>query len=296
MSKKSIIALMYDFDKTLCTKDMQEYGFIPSVNMKPEDFWDESTKLSKVNKMDYILAYMYLMLDKARHAHKPVHRKDIVQLGKDLELYPGVDTWFDRINHLADDLGVKVEHYVISSGLREIIEGCSIYKKFQEVFACEFYYDENDVACWPKHVVNYTTKTQYLFRINKGILDLSDNTEINKYTPDELRPVPFRNMIYIGDGLTDVPCMRLVKTYGGTSIAVYQKRQKRKVNELLQNGRVDFLAEADYQENGELDKIVRDTICKMAMADSLVKKNQEQISGIKKTKTRRRPDKNERQR
>jgi 2-hydroxy-3-keto-5-methylthiopentenyl-1-phosphate phosphatase len=294
MPKKSIVALMYDFDKTLCTKDMQEYSFIPSINMKPQEFWAESTELAKTNKMDTILAYMYLMLDKAKQAHKPVHRKAIVKLGQTLELYPGVDTWFDRINHLADDLRIKVEHYVISSGLREIIEGCSIYKKFRDVFACEFFYDENDVACWPKNVVNYTTKTQYLFRINKGILDLSDDSEINKYTPEELRPIPFRNMIYIGDGLTDVPCMRLVKTYGGASIAVYQKRHKQKVDELLQNGRVNFLAVADYRENSELDKIVRDTICKMAMTDSLVKITQEQISGIKKTNTRRHLNKNER--
>jgi 2-hydroxy-3-keto-5-methylthiopentenyl-1-phosphate phosphatase len=282
MSKKSTIALMYDFDKTLCTKDMQEYSFIPSINMRPQEFWAESTELAKTNKMDSILAYMYLMLDKAKQAHKPVHRHDIVKLGQSLELYPGVDTWFDRINRLADDLGVKVEHYVISSGLREIIEGCGIYKKFRDVFACEFYYDENDVACWPKNVVNYTTKTQFLFRINKGILDLSEDTEINKFKPEESRPVPFRNMIYIGDGLTDVPCMRLVKTYGGTSIAVYQKRHKRKVDELLLSGRVNFLAVADYQECSELNEIIRDTICKMAMTDSLAKITQEQISMIEK--------------
>jgi 2-hydroxy-3-keto-5-methylthiopentenyl-1-phosphate phosphatase len=281
MPKKPIIALMYDFDKTLCTKDMQEYSFIPSVNMKPKDFWAESTKLAKANKMDSILAYMYLMLYKARQAHKPFHREDVVSMGYALELYPGVDTWFDRINQLAGDLGIKAEHYVISSGLREIIEGCAIYKKFREVFACEFYYDENNVACWPKNVVNYTTKTQFLFRINKGILDLSEDAEINKYTPEESRPVPFRNMIYVGDGLTDVPCMRLVKTYGGTSIAVYQKRHKKEVDELLLDERVNFLAAADYQEGGELDKIVRDSIRKMAMIDRLTKITQEQTSAIK---------------
>jgi 2-hydroxy-3-keto-5-methylthiopentenyl-1-phosphate phosphatase len=282
MSTKPTIALMYDFDKTLSTKDMQEYSFIPSINMKPKEFWDESTKLAKTHRMDSILAYMYLMLDKSKRARQPVHRKDIVKLGKNLELYPGVDTWFNRINNFAKDLNVKVEHYVISSGLREIIEGCGIYKEFRDVFACEFYYDENDVACWPKNVVNYTTKTQFLFRINKGILDLSENTEINKYTPEEMRPVPFRNMIYIGDGLTDVPCMRLVKTYGGVSIVVYQKRHKQEVEDLLLNGRVNFLAVADYQENSVLDQIIRDTICKMAMVDSLARTTQEQLAAIKK--------------
>jgi 2-hydroxy-3-keto-5-methylthiopentenyl-1-phosphate phosphatase len=286
MSSKPTIALMYDFDKTLCTKDMQEYSFIPSVKMKPEEFWIESTKFAQTHRMDPILAYMYLMLDKSKQARQSVHRKDIVKLGENLELYPGVDAWFDRINDLAKDLDVKVEHYVISSGLREIIEGCGIYKKFRDVFACEFYYDENDVACWPKNVVNYTTKTQFLFRINKGILDLSENTEINKYTPEEMRPVPFRNMIYIGDGLTDVPCMRLVKTYGGVSIAVYQKRHKQKVEDLLLNERVNFLAVADYQENSELDKIIRDTICKMAMVDSLARITQKQMAAVKKISNR----------
>ena len=180
MSKKSkpIIALMYDFDKTLCTKDMQEYTFIPNVGMNASDFWAESGRLSKEKKMDGILAYMYLMIDKARSTHIKIQREEFVKLGADLELYSGVESWFDRINQLGNDLGVKVEHYIVSSGLREIIEGSSIYKQFREVFACEFLYDENNVACWPKNAVNYTTKTQFLFRINKGILDISEDEEL----------------------------------------------------------------------------------------------------------------------
>ena len=279
---KPIIALMYDFDKTLCTKDMQEYTFIPNVGMTAADFWSESGKLSKETKMDGILAYMYLMIDKARSTHIKIQREEFVKLGTDLEFYPGVETWFERINRIGEELGVKVEHYIISSGLREIIEGSSIYKYFREVFACEFLYDENNVACWPKNAVNYTTKTQFLFRINKGILDISKDEELNKYTPEDDRPIPFRNMIYIGDGLTDVPCMKLVKVNGGYSIAVYTKGKRNKVESLLEHGRVDFISPADYSEGGELDNTVRDILCKMAMVDSLKSRTKSQMDIIKK--------------
>ena len=282
MKKRPIIAIMYDFDKTLCTKDMQEYTFIPNLGMTATDFWAESGNLSKSKKMDGILAYMYLMIDKARSAHIKIQREEFVKLGVDLELYNGVESWFERINQIGEDLGIKVEHYIISSGLREIIEGSSIYKHFREVFACEFLYDENNVACWPKNAVNYTTKTQFLFRINKGILDISKDEELNKYTPEDDRPIPFRNMIYIGDGLTDVPCMKLVKANGGYSIAVYTKGKRSKVESLIEHERVDFISLADYSEGSELDIMVRDILCKMAMVDSLKTRTKSQLKSIAK--------------
>ena len=163
--KKPIVALMYDFDKTLCTKDMQEYTFIPNVGMDPNDFWKESGQLSKTKKMDAILGYMHVMLEKAHAAKVSIRREEFVKMGQDLQFFPGVEGWFERINSIGKDLGLNVEHYIISSGLHEIIEGSNIYKEFKEVFACEYLYDENDVACWPKNAVNYTTKTQFLFRI-----------------------------------------------------------------------------------------------------------------------------------
>ena len=282
MKKNPVVAIMYDFDKTLCTKDMQEYTFIPNLGMTATDFWTESGKLSKGKKMDGILAYMYLMIDKARSAHIKIQREEFVKLGVDLELYNGVESWFERINQIGEDLGIKVEHYIISSGLREIIEGSSIYKHFKEVFACEFLYDENNVACWPKNAVNYTTKTQFLFRINKGILDISKDEELNKYTPEDDRPVPFRNMIYIGDGLTDVPCMKLVKANGGYSIAVYTKGKRSKVESLIEHERVDFISLADYSEGSDLDITVRDILCKMAMVDSLKSRTKSQLKSIAK--------------
>lgn len=276
-----IIALMYDFDKTLCTKDMQEYTFIPNVGLTPKEFWSEADVLAKGKKMDGVLAYMHVMLERAHAAHMPIRREDFVAMGKDLELFPGVEEWFGRIDSFGRELGVRIEHYIISSGLREIIEGSRIFGAFREVFACEYLYDENNVACWPKNAVNYTTKTQFLFRINKGVLDLSDDEALNRYTPEEDRRIPFRNMIYIGDGLTDVPCMKLVKVNGGYSIAVYQDAYRHKVEQLLLHDRVDFIEAADYSAGGGLDTTVRDILRRMAMTDALVRRTKAQRADLK---------------
>lgn len=285
MRKKSkpIVAIMYDFDKTLCTKDMQEYTFIPNVGLTPKDFWKESNQLAKDKKMDAILAYMYLMIEKAHAARVSIRRNEFVKMGKDLQFFPGVIDWFKRINSIGDELGLSVEHYIISSGLREIIEGSSIYKEFKDVFACEYLYNENDVACWPKNAVNYTTKTQFLFRINKGVLDISNDNDLNTYTPEDDRPVPFRNMIYIGDGLTDVPCMKLVKINGGYSIAVFQRGKKNKVEDLITNNRVNFIEPADYSEGSDLDKTVKLILSKMSMVNDLTQKTKSQLVKIGKT-------------
>ena len=282
MRKKSkpIVAIMYDFDKTLCTKDMQEYTFIPNVGLTPKDFWKESNQLAKDKKMDAILAYMYLMIEKAHAARVSIRRNEVVKMGKDLQFFPGVIDWFKRINSIGDELGLSVEHYIISSGVREIIEGSSIYKEFKDVFACEYLYNENDVACWPKNAVNYTTKTQFLFRINKGVLDISNDNDLNTYTPEDDRPVPFRNMIYIGDGLTDVPCMKLVKINGGYSIAVFQRGKKNKVEDLITNNRVNFIEPADYSEGSDLDKTVKLILSKMAMVNDLTQKTKSQLVKI----------------
>ena len=207
MAKKPIIAIMYDFDKTLSTRDMQEYSFIPKLGMSAKDFWEETDRLATAENMDRILAYLRLMLKKAAEKGVAVTRDKFVELGKDIEYFPGVEEWFSRINEFGKEKGVVVEHYVISSGLKEIIEGSSVYKNFKEVYACEFLYDHNGVAVWLKAAVNYTNKTQFLFRINKGVLELYKDGELNSYTEESDRRVPFRNMIYVGDGMTDVPCM-----------------------------------------------------------------------------------------
>ena len=274
---KPVIAMMYDFDKTLCTKNMQEYSFIPDMRLSPSEFWSKSNELAKKQKMDGILAYMWQMIIECKRNSKSIHRSDFVAQGKKMEFYKGVEDWFKRINEFGESQGVKIEHYIISSGLREIIEGCSIFKEFTDVFACEYLYDENDTACWPKNVVNYTTKTQFLFRINKGVMDLSDDKTLNDYTPEDERRVPFRNMIYIADGLTDVPCMKLVKVNGGYSIAVYQNRKKQEAEELLKDQRVTFIAPADYSEGSALDATVKDIISDMAIKDKLLRQHIKQM-------------------
>ena len=279
-ASRPIIALMYDFDNTLSTKDMQEYTFIPSLGESPKAFWAEAGELSNSQGMDPILTYMYLMIRKSRDKHKPINREVFENAGRDIQLFPGVREWFDRINAFGDTQGVDVEHYIISSGLKEIISGSSISHVFKEIYACEFHYDENGVADWPKVAVNYTNKTQFLFRINKGCLDLSDDRTVNEFVPEQERRIPFRNMIYIGDGMTDVPCMKLVKVYGGRSIAVYRKNNQAVCEKLLTDGRVDYIARADYNENKEVDELVKTIIVKMAAESRLAAVNLDQMSRL----------------
>lgn len=283
--KKHKVAIMYDFDNTLCTKDMQEYTFIPDLNMKPSEFWEKASRLSTELGMDRILGYMYLMLKESKRVSHSIRREDFVRLGADVEYFEGVEDWFAKINDLGKNLGIEVEHYIISSGLCEIIQGSTIYKHFKKVYACEFLYDENGVACWPKNAVNYTTKTQFLFRINKGALELSDDRTPNESISEEDRPVPFRNMIYIGDGMTDIPCMRLVKEKGGYSIAVYGSKKgkyyKGVAEKLLEDRRVNFVEKADYREDSGLFRTVEHILQKMSAEERLVNKHRKQMKSDK---------------
>ena len=282
--EKPIIALMYDFDKTLCAKDMQEYSFIPSVGMNAGEFWSKANKIAHDSDMDKILAYMYLMIKEAKKKEISIRRESFQALGKDVILYNGVKTWFKRINEFGKSLGVTIEHYILSSGLKEIIEGTAIALEFKKIYACEFHYNASGNADWPQHAVNFTTKTQYLFRISKGVLDVMDDEALNRKTNDDDRRIPYRNMIYLGDGLTDVPCMKLVKQYGGKSIAIYQKAQKSKVELLLKDDRVNFVCEANYGKSSELENIVKLIIEEMAKTSQLVFISKKQIAQMKETK------------
>lgn len=272
------VAIMYDFDKTLCTKDMQEYNFIPSVGLSANDFWGKCDKLSKEEHMDKILSYLYLMIKESKKNDMPIKRDTFNNAGKNIEFYPGVTTWFKRINDYGKSLGIRVEHFIISSGLKEIIEGSSIAKEFKEIYACEFLYDVNGVAIWPKLVVNYTTKTQFLFRINKGVLDISNDNDLNKYVTNDDRDIPFRNMIYIADGITDIPCMKLVKSNGGKSIAVYTDKSKELANSLLVDKRVDFIAPSNYEENSELDIIMKKILDSLKAINEIVDIHHKQLN------------------
>lgn len=268
MSERPIVAIMYDFDKTLCTKDMQDYSFIPSLGMTESEFWSFANELGTNEHMDSVLAYMYAMVKMSKDKNIPILRQKLVDMGRNVELFSGVESWFERISDFGSEQGVQVEHYVISSGMKEIIEGTSISKYFKSIFACEFLYDENGNGIWPKTDVNYTNKTQFVYRINKGVLDVANDNDLNRSMPDDSKRVPFCNMIYIGDGLSDVPCMKMMKAYGGYSIAVYQSRDS-KVEDLLKNDRVDYIYPADYSAGTGLDTTVRNIIRKMAICDIL---------------------------
>ncbi len=256
MSSKTIVAIMYDFDKTLSPKDMQEYAFTPDIGMDATEFWTKCNNLMHDNNMDSILAYMYFMVTESKRKGILLTRDYFRSNGKDVRLFEGVTEWFSNINKYAESIGVQLEHYVISSGLKEIIEGTPIAHEFKEIYAAEFCYDDRGEAAWASMAVNYTSKTQFIYRINKGVLSVTDHRNLNESMPDRQKRIPFRNMIYIGDGLTDVPCMKLVKSSGGHSVAVYQNRGDEAFR-LLQKGRVSYVAKADYTANGKLYGIIK---------------------------------------
>lgn len=254
--KKIVLAICYDFDKTLSPTDMQAQGFIQSIGYDVENFWKESNKLASDNEMDQNLAWMFMM-SKGSYGKFIFNKDTLKEFGSKVELFPGVKTWFERINKYGEEHGVEVEHYIISSGLKEMIEGTVIADKFKKIYASSFYYDSDGVAIWPAQVVNYTDKTQFLFRIEKGVLDVNDQQVNTFFKQNELR-VPFRNMVYIGDSDTDIPCMKLVNTNGGHSIGVYnaETNDKSKVFKMLSENRIKYFAPADYSENSKLEQLI----------------------------------------
>ena len=269
---------MYDFDKTLCTTDMQNYDFMKNLAIAPEEFWKEASMQTNRYAMDKILSYMLLMIQKSKEKGYPITESYLTSLGKSVLFYRGVQTWFDRINAYGASLGVTVEHYIISSGLKKIIEGTPIAKYFKKIYACEYIYDEQTKeAIWPAMAINYTQKTQYIFRISKGTLDVTDEEKLNMETPDQQRAIQYRNMIYIGDGLTDIPCMQLLKDKGGKSIALYSSGNKHKVLPLVEDGRINYVCLADYSVNSTLEKIVKLMIENMAILEKLKEKESRQI-------------------
>ena len=271
-------AILYDFDKTLSPRDMEEYSLIPDLGYhNPRDFWDEVTELSVRNNMDSISAYLYMLQKKYEDNGTPLTLDAFSPLGRDVELFPGVESWFRRINAYGRKAGFFIEHYIISSGMSEVIEAVPIAREFSRIYACRYYYDEQGHAKWPARIVNYTTKTQYIFRINKGVLDESDDASVNEFVPETKRPIPFERMIYIADGFTDVPCMKLVKTYGVKSIAVYNQSDA-VANQLIKDGRANFVAKADYREESDLEKLVCMIIDHM-QADELLREREERTHG-----------------
>ena len=277
--KNPVLAICYDFDKTLSPKDMQAQGFIQSIKYDIKEFWTKSNGMASDNDMDQNLAYMYLMVTEAKGENK-VTKENLEKYGADVVLFRGVKEWFNRIRDYGEKHGVIVEHYIISSGLKEMIEGTKIAKYFKKIYASSFYYDEDGVAVWPAQCINYTSKTQFLFRIKKGALDINDAKVNDFMTDDELR-VPFRNMVYIGDSDTDIPCMKLVSSNGGFSIGVYGKDSKNKVYKMIEENRIKYFAEADYSEGSELEILLKNIIDRTAANEVLERKNAECIREMK---------------
>ncbi|MCQ2797953.1 MAG: haloacid dehalogenase-like hydrolase [Bacilli bacterium] len=251
---KPIVAILYDFDSTLAKSDMQNFGFIPALGMTPAEFWARTSKFSEETGVERTLAYLYVMKMCAEEKGIKMTKEWLKEMGKDIKFFPGVDTWFERINAYGKEQGLQVEHYLISSGNKEIVDGCSIAKEFKKVYACEYLFDNEGNVLWPKLAINFTQKTQYFFRIAKGVTEVDDDS-INDKTPQ--KRIPYSNIIYIGDGMTDVPAMILAKNNGGKSIAVYKQGCREKVEPLYKEGRVNYLCYADYREGKTIEKIMK---------------------------------------
>lgn len=281
MPNEVVIAIAYDFDKTLSPEDMPNFKLTPDIvgAANVEKFWHESHNLSATEGADKVLTYMYLLQKKARESGKPLTHDYLKSCGECILYFSGVETWFERVNHYAESRGARVEHYIISSGLRAIVEGTSIGRYFNHIYACDYLYDEKGEAVWPRLAINYTNKTQYLFRVSKGTFDVADET-VNEPLWGREYHVPFENMVYFGDGLTDVPCMSLLKSGGGFSVAVYTEKTKEEAKRLAEGGRVNFVLPADYSEGSEAETVVFRLIDKL-VADSRLKAHYSTV-GVKK--------------
>lgn len=263
--KEIVVALLYDFDGTLAPGNMHEHGFIEKMGLKTEEFWEMSDDLASEQNADSNLAYMLLTLQYAKRLG--ISKKDFMSYGKDVQYFKGVESWFDRINIFALKLGIKVEHYLISSGLSEMVEGMSIYPKFTKVYANSYMYDHNKVAFWPARIMNYTDKTQCLYRISKGCLGEGDKA-VNERT--ENFRIPFTHMLYFGDGITDVPCMAILQEKSGHCIGVFdEEKGDKRAKQLLADKRVNVIAPGDYSEGSKIDKYVKSLLLKIKADDIL---------------------------
>ena len=272
MRRKPIIALIYDFDGTLSPGNMQEFGFIQAIGQTPEEFWAKSDGIAKGQDASNILAYMKLMFDEARKSGIKLTREDFHRYGADIKLFDGVREWFRLVNEYGRRHGVLIEHYINSSGLKEIIEGSPIAGEFKHIFAGTFIYDADGEAEWPGIAVDYTAKTQFLFKISKGIFSARDNKQVNESMAEDKKRIPFTHMIYFGDGDTDVPCMKIVGMFGGHSIAVYDPKNERKkatAAKLKRQGRVAFAVPAVYTQDAPAYRVVTAIIDKIK-ADSVL--------------------------
>ncbi|MFR9650752.1 MAG: HAD family hydrolase [Rikenellaceae bacterium] len=261
--ERRVVAIVYDFDGTLSKGNMQEYDFIPRLGMETGEFWCEADRIASQHDADSVLSYMERMVTLARERGVKITRETLREMGRGVKLFSGVEGWFKRINEYGASHGLEIRHYVNSSGIREMIEGTPIAKEFYKIYASAFMFDESGEAYWVAVAINYTNKTQFIFKINKGIESVQDSTRVNEYVPHSDRPIPFDRIIFIGDGLTDIPSMRLVHSMGGHAIALYDGESKGKremMSQLLDQGRVNYLCKADYNRGSELDVVMHQII------------------------------------
>ncbi len=255
---RATIALVYDFDGTLSPQPMQEYTILPELGVSPAEFWEEVN--AQTEDAEPMLVYLRRLLEIARERGAPIRRESFAGLGERIELFPGVVDWFGRIEDRVAEISggsVQVAHYIVSAGLEEILSSVPISTRFRRIYASSYHYDQDGYASFPRVLVTDTTKTQFLFRINKGREALRDN--INSHMPLDQRPIPFSQMLYIGDGETDVPSMAVTRQSGGYAIAVHgaESAREREICESLRSaGRVNYIAPADYRAGSRLDELV----------------------------------------
>jgi len=257
---QNTIALVYDFDGTLSPQPMQEYTVLPKIGVEPAQFWAMVNREARETESDPMLVYMRHIIEALEREKVDVKREDFAAMASAIEYFPGVATWFARMNAYVKRRSrgqVKLAHYLISAGQKEILDGVSIRKHFKRIYASEYHFNHHGVATFPKLLVTDTLKTQFLFRINKGLELVTES--INEHMPEAERPIPFANIIYVGDGMTDVPSMALTKKSGGHTVAVFDARSERQraiCMKLLEAGRADFIAEADYRKASKLSRRV----------------------------------------
>ncbi len=258
-------ALIYDFDGTLAEGDCAQHGLMPALGINnTEEFWGSVKKRAKDDDGDEILSYLGLLAEKATELNSnELSEENLTNHGKKIPLFPGVTDWFDRINEYAKKNNLDIHHYIISSGLDAMIRGTCIGEKFRDIYACKYHYSKDGKASWVAQAINYTTKTQFLFRINKGINNSWDNAAVNKFIEPQEREIPFQRMIYLGDGDTDIPSMKMIRNQGGFSIAVFNdttwksQRTREKIEKLIAEERANYVVPAIYTEGSQLDVTVK---------------------------------------